>query len=190
MGAPCTLGGLLLSRLQLLAPCRPPKVCGCTSAVLASTDPMFFFWGGLWWFLGRVAYVWGFRDPFSGPFFFCNSFEGWFEGKPKENHQFSGRLPFGHTHVQPGFFKPWVMLIVGCPRLVVVQTTGGGNTSLSMELGSTCFPSTTRSPGSVLLHFFGGGLPYENRLQKKGTLILTSLLEDLNNFHGAIQFRG
>ena len=28
--------------------------------------------------------------------------------------------------------------------------------------------------------FFGGGFPYENRLQKKvGSLILTSLLEDL-----------
>ena len=27
--------------------------------------------------------------------------------------------------------------------------------------------------------FFGGGFPYYNRLQKKGALILTSLLEDL-----------
>ena len=38
----------------------------------------------------------------------------------------------------------------------------------------------TRSPSSALLPFFGGGFPYSNKLQKKvGTLILTSLLEDL-----------
>ena len=34
-------------------------------------------------------------------------------------------------------------------------------------------------PSSVLLPFAGGGFPYQNRLQKKGTLVLTSLLEDL-----------
>ena len=40
-----------------------------------------------------------------------------------------------------------------------------------------------RSPSSALSHpFFGGGFSYKNRLQKKvGTLILTSLLEDLVN---------
>ena len=37
-----------------------------------------------------------------------------------------------------------------------------------------------RSLSNALLPFFGGGFPYFNRLQKKvGTLILTSLLEDL-----------
>ena len=35
----------------------------------------------------------------------------------------------------------------------------------------------TRSPSSALLPFFGGGFPY---YRKKGTLILTSLLEDLS----------
>ena len=36
-------------------------------------------------------------------------------------------------------------------------------------------------PSSALSHplFWLGGFPYENRLQKKGTTILTSLLEDL-----------
>ena len=39
----------------------------------------------------------------------------------------------------------------------------------------------TRSPSSANFYqlFWLGGLPYENRLPKKGTLILTSLLEDL-----------
>ena len=36
------------------------------------------------------------------------------------------------------------------------------------------------SPSSALLTFFGGGFPYQNRIQNKvGTLILTSLPEDL-----------
>ena len=40
----------------------------------------------------------------------------------------------------------------------------------------------TRSPSSALSHpFFGGGFPYQNRLQKKGTLIVSFLLEDLVN---------
>ena len=39
-----------------------------------------------------------------------------------------------------------------------------------------------RSPSSALLPFFLGGFPYQNRLQKQGTLILTSLLEDLGSF--------
>ena len=30
----------------------------------------------------------------------------------------------------------------------------------------------------------GGGFPSENKLQEKGTLILTSPLEDLVSFHG------
>ena len=40
--------------------------------------------------------------------------------------------------------------------------------------------ANARPPGA-LVPFFGGGLPYQNRLQKKrnGTLILTCLLEDL-----------
>ena len=33
--------------------------------------------------------------------------------------------------------------------------------------------------GPPFYPFFGGGFPYQNRLQKKGTLILASLLEDL-----------
>ena len=42
------------------------------------------------------------------------------------------------------------------------------------------FQKLTRSPSSALLPFFWGGFPYKNRLQKKvGTLILTSLLQDL-----------
>ena len=36
------------------------------------------------------------------------------------------------------------------------------------------------TPSSALLPFGGGGFPYSNRLEKKGTLILTSLLEDLD----------
>ena len=37
--------------------------------------------------------------------------------------------------------------------------------------------------GAVLpILFWWGGFPYQNRLQKKGTLIPTSLLEDLDNF--------
>ena len=53
--------------------------------------------------------------------------------------------------------------------------------SSAWGLGAGCFFKSLgwpRSP-SALLPFFGGGFPYENRLQKKGTLILTSLLEDL-----------
>ena len=34
------------------------------------------------------------------------------------------------------------------------------------------------------MSFLGGGFPYSNRLQQKvGTLILTSLLEDLDEYH-------
>ena len=47
---------------------------------------------------------------------------------------------------------------------------------MSLEL----LASFTRSPGSARLHFFDGGFPYKDRLQTKvGTLVLTSLLEDL-----------
>ena len=37
--------------------------------------------------------------------------------------------------------------------------------------------------------FFGGGFPYKNRLQKKGTLILASLLEDLDVLWAALPVR-
>ena len=39
--------------------------------------------------------------------------------------------------------------------------------------------SASRFPSSAPLPFLGGGFPYYDRLQKKGTLILTSLLQDL-----------
>ena len=46
-------------------------------------------------------------------------------------------------------------------------------------LSAGCSRIGWRGPlSSALLPFFGG-LPYENRLEKKGTLILASLLEDL-----------
>ena len=42
--------------------------------------------------------------------------------------------------------------------------------------------------GLALLPFFGGGFPTKNRLQTKvGTLILTSLLEDLGDAGGRVQ---
>ena len=40
----------------------------------------------------------------------------------------------------------------------------------------------TRSPSSALLLFFGEGFPTKINYRKKGTLILTSLLEELDCF--------
>ena len=99
------------------------------------------------------------------------------------NARFSGKKHFpdgnsakfrGGLLAHPDVAGPCWWQTQRIPGLAIPSTEGG---------------SVTRSVSSALSPFFGGGFPYQSGLQKKGTLILTSLLEDPGEAGGAPFFR-
>ena len=56
------------------------------------------------------------------------------------------------------------------------------------EAGFTCHGSEAGAPSALLPPFFGEGSPTKMDYKKTGTLILTSLLEDLGGFAFKVSF--
>ena len=83
---------------------------------------------------------------------------------------------FGTDSVPRGFQGLWPAGMQADPAETAGMEVQWRRIQGKWDRGWLTYP---RSPSSAILPVFGGGFPYYRRLQKKGTLILPSPLEDL-----------